>query len=79
MSRLIDRMKIFFVVVFALSCVAIWAYHLMWVWPSKRCEAKGWWWDGGHRICAMPVPISSITGRIPHTSIYATKPNPDAQ
>ncbi len=53
MNRLIDRMKIFFVVVFGIACVAVWTLHLVWIWPGQRCEARGWWWDWRKRVCAL--------------------------
>jgi hypothetical protein len=27
-----------------------------------RCEAKGDWWDEQDHVCAIPTPISTITG-----------------
>jgi hypothetical protein len=65
MNRLIDRMKIFFLVVFGIACVAVWTLHLVWIWPGQRCEAKGWWWDWRKRICALPVPLEVLTGHKP--------------
>jgi hypothetical protein len=65
MNRLIDRLKIYFVVFFAICCVAVWTTYLIWVWPGQRCEAKGMWWDWRTRTCAMPVPLHVFTGRTP--------------
>jgi hypothetical protein len=64
MSRVIDRLKIVFLCVFALSSVAVLVYHVGWAWPEKRCEAAHKWWDWRARICATPVLISDITGRV---------------
>jgi hypothetical protein len=30
--------------------------------PKARCEARGDWWDAQDQVCAVPVPISTITG-----------------
>lgn len=65
MNSFIDRLKIYFVAFFALAMVAVWASHLIWVWPGKRCEAKEMWWDWRTRTCAMPVPLHVFTGRNP--------------
>jgi len=63
MNPLIDRMKIFFVGVFAIACVVVWTYQLLWVGPSKRCESQGNWWDGHSRVCATPIYLPNLTGR----------------
>jgi hypothetical protein len=63
MNRFIDRLKLFFVGVFAISCIAIWAYQLLWVAPYKRCEARGAWWDPATRVCATPIFLPQLTGR----------------
>jgi hypothetical protein len=63
MNRFINRLKIAFIAIFAVSGVAIWSYHLVWVWPGQKCEAHGWWWDWRTRTCAMPVPLSVFTGK----------------
>jgi hypothetical protein len=28
-----------------------------------RCEANGDWWDDQDKVCAVPVPLATITGR----------------
>ena len=63
MNPLIDRMKVFFLGVFAIACVAVWAYQLLWVAPEKRCEAQGDWWDPQSRACATPIYLPNLTGR----------------
>ena len=63
MNRFIDRLKIFFIGVFLICCIGIWTLHLVWIWPGKRCEAKGMWWDWRERVCALPVPLQVFTGR----------------
>jgi hypothetical protein len=64
MTRFIDRLKLIFLGVFALSAVAVFVYHVGWAWPQKRCEAAHKWWDWRSRVCATPVLISDITGRV---------------
>jgi hypothetical protein len=63
MNRFIDRLKIFFLVVFAILTVGVWTVHIFWVWPGQRCEAKNMWWDWRTRVCALPVPLQAFTGR----------------
>ena len=68
MNLTINRLKWIFLGLFAVGCVAVWVYHLMWVWPGQRCEAAGRWWDGATRTCAQPIYIPDITGRQPGES-----------
>lgn len=63
MNRTIDRLKLVFLGIFAVGCVGIWAYQIFFVWPAKRCEAQGQWWDNATRVCARPIYIPDITGR----------------
>jgi hypothetical protein len=30
---------------------------------AEQCEAHGDWWDPRDQVCAIPVPLSTITGR----------------
>ena len=64
MNRTIDRLKLIFLAVFAISSVGAFVYHIGWVWPGQKCEAAGDWWDWRSRTCARPVLISDITGRV---------------
>ena len=63
MNRFINRLKLVFIGVFAVAGALIWTYHLVWVWPGQRCEARGGWWDWQTLVCATPVPLSMFTGR----------------
>jgi hypothetical protein len=74
MNRTIDRLKLIFLVIFAVCCVIIWSYQAIYVWPRNRCEAKGDWWDPQDRICAVPVPISIFTHRLPGPGTPAAPP-----
>ena len=48
-----------FIVVSAGTAWYEWAY----VWPVKRCDARGAWGDFRDRQCLPPLPIWRITGR----------------
>ncbi|HUO22485.1 MAG TPA: hypothetical protein VMU59_08215 [Caulobacteraceae bacterium] len=63
MNRFIDRLKLFFLGVFVIACVAVWAYQLLWVAPAKHCESQGDWWDPSARVCATPIYLPNLTGR----------------
>ena len=65
MNRSIDRLKLIFLVIFAICCVFIWTYQALYVWPRNKCEAMGDWWDWHDRVCAVPMPIWRFTGRLP--------------
>jgi hypothetical protein len=30
---------------------------------AEQCEARGDWWDPRDQVCAIPIPLSTITGR----------------
>ena len=66
MNRLLNQLKIIFLGLFFVISAGTLAYHYFFIWPAKRCEARGHWWDPKTRICAMPIPISTITGRKPN-------------
>lgn len=63
MDRFFFRLRIVFVAIFAIGCVASFAYHYFWRWPEQRCLEKGDWWDWRERACAHPVIVTDITGR----------------
>jgi len=65
MNRTIDRLKLIFLVIFAICCVGAWTYQALYVWPRNKCEKMGDWWDWHDRVCAVPMPIWSFTGRRP--------------
>jgi hypothetical protein len=31
--------------------------------PKARCEARGDWWDEQDKLCAVPMPITTLTQR----------------
>ena len=63
MPTTIDRLKVIFLVIFAVACVITWTYHFLYVWPRHQCEDKGDWWDAQDRVCAVPMSVSQFTGR----------------
>jgi hypothetical protein len=64
MYRLIDRIKLLFLAIFAAVTAAMLIYHFGWVRPAQKCEVEQHkWWDPAGRVCATPVLISDITGR----------------
>lgn len=63
MNRTIDRLKLIFLGVFAVCCVAVAVYQFGYEIPRQRCEAHRDWWDWRERTCAHPVLLSDITGR----------------
>jgi hypothetical protein len=78
MNRIIYRLKIIFVCVFAVACVVVWTAHIFWIWPGQRCEARSMWWDWRTRTCALPVPLHVFTGRNPLESEIKPAPMPVA-
>ena len=63
-TRTIDRLKLFFLGLFAFITAATLIVHFVWIWPGKECEAAHKWWDWRTRVCAQPILISDVTGRI---------------
>jgi hypothetical protein len=63
MNLTITRLKLFFLVLFALGTMGIWAYQIFYVWPAQKCDDRGAWWDRKGRTCATPLYIPSLTGR----------------
>lgn len=63
MSRLIANAKLLVLsLFFVASAGAVW-YDWAYIWPVKRCDERGAWWDAQDRECLTPMPIWRITGR----------------
>jgi hypothetical protein len=62
MQVTILRLKIIFLLIFAISSVGVFAYHYYYVWPRDRCESAGKWWEPGGRVCAQPIMLPKLTG-----------------
>jgi hypothetical protein len=73
MQVTILRLKIIFLLIFAISSVGVFAYHYYYVWPRDRCESAGKWWEPGGRVCAQPIMLPKLTGR-PFGSAPLTAP-----
>ena len=63
MNPTINRLKIAFLILFAIGTVGIWSYQIFFVWPAQKCDERAGWWDRKARICAAPIYIPDITGR----------------
>lgn len=64
MNPNIERLKVIFVGVFILLVVGVVVWQVGWIIPQQNCEKAHKWWDNGQRVCAQPVLISDITGRV---------------
>jgi hypothetical protein len=64
MNPVIDRLKLIFLGVFVVANAAMLIWQFGWVMPRETCEKAHKWWDGSQRVCAQPVLISDITGRV---------------
>ena len=65
MNPAIERLKLIFLGIFAVANVVMLIWQFGWVVPQQKCEANHRWWDGGlSRVCAQPILISDLTGRI---------------
>jgi hypothetical protein len=65
MNPNIERLKLIFIAVFALAVVGVVVWQVWWVRPAQHCEKElKKWWDPVERVCATPVLISDITGRV---------------
>jgi hypothetical protein len=64
MNPNIERLKLIFIAVFALAVVGVVVWQIGWAIPAKKCGEAKKWWDPGERVCATPVLISDITGRV---------------
>lgn len=64
MNRTIERLKLIFLAIFAVLTVAMLIWQFGWIVPQKNCEKARKWWDGSQRVCAQPILISDVTGRV---------------
>ena len=84
MNRAIEKITLFFVGVFAVCCVGVAVYQVVWVMPEKHCEQRGWWWDPDTRKCGMPISVTNFTHRpigsprVPPTKAQAAPAKPAA-
>ena len=64
MNRTIERLKLIFLGIFAVANVGILVWQVGWGWPEQKCTEARKWWDGSQRVCAQPILVSDITGRV---------------
>lgn len=64
MNRIINRLKLIFLGIFAVLTLGVGVYQFAWAIPEQKCEEKMHWWDWRTRTCARPILISDITGRV---------------
>jgi hypothetical protein len=65
LNKLIQRMAVAFAAAFAVCCVAVAVYEVLWVMPAKRCLENNGWWDPATRLCGTPIYIPDLTHRAP--------------
>ncbi|WP_337186150.1 hypothetical protein [Phenylobacterium sp.] len=64
MNPNIERLKLIFIGIFALSAIGVGVWQVGWAMPAKKCAEARKWWDPSERVCATPVLVSDITGRV---------------
>ncbi len=79
MNRWMTQAKILVLSLFIVASAGAAYYDWAYIWPVKRCDERGAWWDGQDRQCLTPIPIWRITGRgltPPPTSPSVAPPAP---
>ena len=64
MNRTLERLKLIFLGIFAALTAAMLIWQFGWIQPQQNCEKAHKWWDNSQRVCAQPILISDITGRV---------------
>jgi len=65
MNPNIERLKLIFIGLFVAAAIGVGVWQVWWVMPAQKCEKElKKWWDPVERVCATPVLISDITGRV---------------
>lgn len=64
MNPNVERLKLIFLGIFAVALVAVAVWQVGWIWPQQKCDKAHKWWDGSQRVCAQPILISDVTGRV---------------
>lgn len=65
MDSWIANLKYIILGLFLAASLAATGYEWWYVWPVKRCDNAGAWWDPQDRECLTPIPIWRVTGRLP--------------
>ncbi len=65
MNPNIERLKLLFIGLFVVAAIGVGVWQFWWVMPAQKCEKEQKkWWDPAERVCATPVLVSDITGRV---------------
>ncbi|HEY0649813.1 hypothetical protein [Phenylobacterium sp.] len=65
MNANIERLKLIFIGLFVVAAIGVGIWQFWWVMPAQKCEKEQKkWWDPVERVCATPVLVSDITGRV---------------
>ena len=65
MNPNIERLKLIFIGLFVVAAIGVGVWQFWWVMPAQKCEKEQRkWWDSAERVCATPVLVSDITGRV---------------
>ena len=65
MNPNIERLKLIFIGLFVVAAISVGVWQVWWVMPAQKCEKEQKkWWDSAERVCATPVLVSDITGRV---------------
>jgi hypothetical protein len=67
MNRMMDNARLALFALFLVATAGTIAYQAWYIWPMQKCERAGEWWSPRDRVCATPIPIWRITGRLPNT------------
>ena len=65
MNQWIASTKYIIFTLFLVASAAATAYEWWYVWPVRKCDEAGAWWDPRDRQCLAPIPIWRVTGRLP--------------
>ena len=65
MNTKFERLLLLFLGLFAVGIVGVAVWQFGWAIPAAKCiKEQHKWWDYSERVCAQPVLISDITGRV---------------
>jgi hypothetical protein len=64
MNPAFERLKLIFITLFVVVNVVLLIWQFGWKQPQENCEQAHKWWDGSQRVCAQPILVSDVTGRV---------------
>jgi hypothetical protein len=74
MQRWIANTKYVLMGFFLVASLCATAYQWWYIWPVRKCDQAGAWWDPRDHQCLTPMPIWRITGHMPNTTPGAPPP-----